>query len=138
MGHWAEIDENNIVKRVIVIKEAMLDTGHWGDKANWVKTSYNTNNGKHYVPKEYQDFSEESADQSKSLRKNYAGVGYTYDKTRDAFIPPKPFASWLLNETTCKWGAPIPLPSDASKTIFYIWDENAYQADNTKGWVLDE
>ena len=60
------------------------------------------------------------------------------DKTRDAFIPPKPFASWILNETTCTWNAPIPLPSDASKTIFYIWDENAYQADNTKGWVLDE
>ena len=55
MGHWAEIDENNIVIRVIVIKEAELDTGNWGDKSKWIKTSYNTNNGKHYVPKEHQD-----------------------------------------------------------------------------------
>ena len=64
MGHWAEIDENNIVKRVIVIKEAELDTGAWGDKSKWIKTSYNTSEGKHYVPKEHQDWSEESPDQS--------------------------------------------------------------------------
>ena len=67
MGHWAEIDENNIVKRVIVIKEEVLDTGGWGDKSNWVKTSYNTHNGKHYLPKQNQDWSEESADQSNGL-----------------------------------------------------------------------
>ena len=77
MGHWARIDENNIVQEVIVIKEAELDTGNWGDKSKWIKTSYNTFEGKHYdVPKEHQDWSEESADQSKALRYRYAGTGY--------------------------------------------------------------
>ena len=75
MGHWAEIDENNIVIRVIVIKEAELDTGNWGDKSKWIKTSYNTRDGKHYVPNSSnQDFSVESSDQSKALRYRYAGV----------------------------------------------------------------
>ena len=68
MGHWARIDDDNIVQEVIVIKEAELDTGAWGDKSKWIKTSYNTSEGKHYVPKEHQDFSEESSDQSKALR----------------------------------------------------------------------
>ena len=68
MGHWARIDENNIVQEVIVIKEAELDTGAWGDKSKWIKTSFNTQYGKHYVPKEIQDFTDESSDQSKAIR----------------------------------------------------------------------
>jgi len=104
MGHWAEIDENNIVKRVIVIKEAELDTGAWGDKSKWIKTSYNTYNGKHYVPKEYQDFSEESPDQSKALRFRYAGIGMYYDKINDVFYDPKPEeGDYVLNKITWLW-----------------------------------
>ncbi len=142
MGHWAEIDENNIVKRVIVIKEAMLDTGHWGNKANWVKTSYNTHNGKHYVPNDHQDFSEESADQSKALRYRYAGIGMKYDTTNDVFYFTQPFPSWTLNNTSWEWEAPItePVLTDQQQKDdkYYSWDEDAYQADNTKGWVLKE
>ena len=121
MGHWAEIDENNIVKRVIVITEAMLDTGHWGDKANWVKTSYNTHNGKHYVPNDHQDFSEESADQSKALRYRYAGIGMKYDTTNDVFYFTQPFPSWTLNASTQLWEPPVakPVPYEG-----WDWDES--------------
>ena len=140
MGHWAEIDENNIVKRVIVIKEEVLDTGGWGDKSNWVKTSYNTHNGKHYLPKQNQDWSEESADQSKALRYRFAGVGMYYDATNDVFYEPQPYASWVINKTTWIWEAPIEKPEltdEQSKTgKYYIWNETLYQSDNTKGWEL--
>ena len=140
MGHWAEIDENNIVKRVIVIKEEVLDTGGWGDKSNWVKTSYNTYNGKHYLPKQNQDWSEESADQSKALRYRFAGVGMYYDATNDVFYEPQPYASWVINKTTWIWEAPIEKPEltdEQSKTgKYYIWNETLYQSDNTKGWEL--
>ena len=67
------------------------------------------------------------------FRKNYAGIGFTYDESRDAFIPPKPFASWVLNETTCQWKAPIDITDDDEGT--YYWVETLYQSDNTKGWV---
>ena len=72
--------------------------------------------------------------QSKALRKNYAGIGYTYDKELDAFIPPKCEESWTLNETTCQWECPLPYPTDGKS---YYWDDAAYKADNTKGWVLE-
>lgn len=86
------------------------------------QTSYNTRGGVHYNP----ETGEPSADQSKALRKNYAGLGYTYDATRDAFIPPKPYASWVLNEDTCLWDAPVPYPTDGKR---YTWDEA------TTSWV---
>ena len=139
MGHWARIDENNIVQEVIVIKETELDTGNWGDKANWIKTSYNTHNGKHYVPKEHQDFADESPDQSKAIRYRYAGIGYVYDATNDVFYQQKPYASWVLNTTTWEWEAPISHPEftdeDEENNVWYEWDEDAYQADNTQGWI---
>ena len=139
MGHWARIDENNIVQEVIVIKEAELDTGNWGDKSKWIKTSYNTHNGKHYVPKEHQDWSEESADQSKALRFRFAGIGSIYDATNDVFYEQQPFASWTLNKTTWEWEAPVEYPKlteeDIQNNKSYQWDENLYQSDNTKGWV---
>jgi hypothetical protein len=100
MGHWARIDDNNIVQEVIVITEAELDTGNWGDKSKWIKTSYNTHEGKHYVPKEHQDYTEESPDQSKALRFRYAGINMFYDKTNDVFYDMQPFASWTINKTT--------------------------------------
>ena len=123
MAHFAKLDENNIVVFVTVGrqeddgKEAEL-TARTGDV--YKQTSYNTRGGVHYtdgVP---------SADQSKALRKNYAGLGYTYDAGRDAFIPPKPFASWVLNETTCLWDAPVAYPTDGKR---YTWDEA------TTSWV---
>lgn len=116
MAHFAKI-EDGIVTQVNVIDEeyfnANRETRYTGQ---WVQTSYNTRGGKHYNP----ETGEESADQSKALRKNYAGIGFTYDEGRDAFIPPKPFDSWLLDEDTCNWNAPIPMPTDGG---MYEWNE---------------
>jgi hypothetical protein len=106
MAHFAKV-ENGIVTSVIVIEKEVLDLGHWGDPASWIQTSYNTQGGVHTLG-------------GTPLRKNYAGIGFTYDSVRDAFIPPKPFASWLLDETTCLWNAPTPMPTDGK---MYVWDE---------------
>lgn len=107
MSHFAQIDGNNIVTQVIVIEQDVVDTGLFGDPNSWIQTSYNTSGGIHLLG-------------GTPLRKNYAGIGYTYDSTRDAFIPPKPFNSWTLNETTCLWEAPIAMPDDGK---MYSWDE---------------
>jgi hypothetical protein len=129
VAHFAKLDENNIVIFVTVGrqeddgKEAEL-SARTGDV--YKQTSYNTRGGVHYtdgVPSE---------DQSKAFRKNYAGLGYTYDAGRDAFIPPKPFASWVLNEETCLWDAPVAMPEDAGTgepPKRYTWDED------TISWV---
>jgi hypothetical protein len=115
MSHYAQLDENNVVVFVIHAKsdgkedEFTAQTGQ-----TWKQTSYNTRGGVHYTD------GEPSADQSKALRFNYAGVGFTYDAGRDAFIPPKPFDSWVLDEATCLWQAPIPYPADGGN---YTWDE---------------
>jgi hypothetical protein len=113
MAHFAHLT-NGIVDQVIVIDEETLALGHWGNPSEWVQTSYNTHGGTH-------------ATSGTPLRKNYAGVGYSYDSSRDAFIPPKPFASWLLNETTCLWDAPTPMPVVEGK--MFKWDEP------TTSWV---
>jgi hypothetical protein len=111
MAHFAELDNNNIVKQVIVVaNEELLDNEVESEAkgiafcqtllgGNWKQTSYNGN-----------------------IRKNYAGIGYTYDANRDAFIAPKPFESWVLNEDTCRWDAPIPYPTDGKP---YRWDEDS-------------
>ena len=110
MAHFAKLDENNIVVFVTVGrneddgKEAEL-SARTGDV--YKQTSYNTRAGVHYKSDGTQ-----SEDQSKAFRKNYAGLGYAYDAGRDAFIPPKPYASWVLNETSCLWDAPVPMPTD--------------------------
>lgn len=90
MSHYAQIDQNNIVINVIVAEQDFIDSGAVGDPAQWIQTSYNTLAGKHLLG-------------GTPLRKNYAGIGYTYDPVRDAFIPPRPTGSWRLNETTCQW-----------------------------------
>ena len=113
MAHFAKV-ENGVVTQVIVIEQDVLNLGHWGDPALWIQTSYNTQGGVH-------------SQGGTPLRKNYAGVGFTYDSGRDAFIPPKPFASWLLNESTCQWGAPTPMPVEEGKR--FTWDEP------TTSWV---
>lgn len=116
MSHFAQIDSNDTVTRVLVIEQDVIDTELFGDPASFVQTSYNTRGGVHYDPYTNQP----SEDQSKSLRKNFAGIGFKYDRTRDAFIPPQNFASWLLNEETCLWDAPVARPTDGK---YYDWDE---------------
>ena len=128
MSSYAKVNENGIVETVIVAESEFFDTFVDDTPGKWIQTSYNTRGGVHYEP----DSNTPSSDQSKALRKNHAGIGYTYDKTRDAFIPPQRFTSWTLNNTTCLWDPPIPQPSDGKA---YIWDEDLYQSDNTKGWV---
>lgn len=110
MAHFAQLDENNVVLQVIVVhNNELMDNGQESEAkgiafcqslfgGNWKQTSYNGN-----------------------FRKNYAGVGYIYNVQFDAFIPPKPYASWVLNESTCKWEAPVSMPNDGNN---YIWDEN--------------
>ena len=121
MAHYAFLNMQNIVTEVIVGKDETDGPTNWemhyGNIREQVckRTSYNTRGGVHYVN------GEASADQSKAFRKNYAGIGYTYDATRNAFIPPKPFNSWILNETSCLWEAPIVYPSDGK---MYTWNEN--------------
>ena len=110
MAHFAELDENNVVLRVIVVNNnETIDVDGVEKEAigvafcekllggTWKQTSYNGN-----------------------IRKNYAGIGYTYDAQKDAFIPPKPYNSWVLDENTCRWEAPVPYPQDGKR---YLWDE---------------
>ena len=120
MAHYAFLNMSNIVTEVIVGKDETDGPTNWemhyGNFREQVckRTSYNTKGGVHYtngVP---------SDDQSKAFRKNYAGLGYTYDETRDAFIPPQPFDSWLLNEQSCLWEAPVAYPEDGQQ---YTWNE---------------
>jgi hypothetical protein len=115
MSHFAKVN-NGIVEQVIVAEEDFFATFVDTSPGQWIKTSYNTRGGKHYDP----ETGELSADQSKALRKNYAGIGFTYDAAKDAFIPPKPFNSWLLDEDTCLWNAPVAYPDDGGR---YVWNE---------------
>ena len=116
MAHFAKLDANNIVTFVTVGRQE--DDGREADLCArtgdvYKQTSYNTHGGVHALG-------------GTPLRKNYAGIGYTYDADRDAFIPPKPYASWVLNEGTCLWDAPVAYPDDGKR---YSWDEA------TTSWV---
>ena len=115
MGHFAKVS-NGIVTRVIVAEADFFNNFVDDSPGQWIQTSYNTRGGVHYTP----NTNEPSEDQSKALRKNYAGIGYTYDSTRDAFIPPQPFNSWTLNENTCLWDSPVAYPTDGK---LYKWNE---------------
>lgn len=120
MAHFAQLDENNVVTQVIVVhnNDCQIDGVEsedagilfckqlFGADTQWKQTSYNGN-----------------------MRKNYAGIGYTYNSVRDAFIPPQPFQSWVLDDATCQWNAPTPMPTDGQ---MYSWDEA------TTSWVLPE
>lgn len=121
MAHFAKLDENNIVLQVIVVGNSTINDlpfpesepvgvafcqSLFGHDTNWQQTSYNAN-----------------------FRKNYAGIGFTYDAALDAFIPPKPYPSWILNTQTCLWEAPIPYPNDGNR---YIWNEE------TQSWNIVE
>lgn len=115
MSHFAQIDSNNTVIQVIVVEQDVLDTGLFGPKESWIQTSYNTYGGVHLQG-------------GTPLRKNYAGIGYTYDSVRDAFIPPKNYASWTLDETTCLWKAPTPMPVEEGK--IFSWNEETQSWDS--------
>jgi hypothetical protein len=101
MAHYAKIDDKNIVTEIIVATQDVINSGFFGDPNTWIQTSYNTHNGVHIDPMTLKL----SEDQSKALRKNYAGIGYTYDPVRDAFIPPKPEGNFKLDEFSCCWVA---------------------------------
>ena len=115
MGHFAKVS-NGIVTKVIVAEQDFFNNFVDDSPGQWIQTSYNTRGGVHYTP----NTNEPSADQSKAIRKNYAGIGYSYDTTKDAFIPPQPFNSWTLNEDTCLWDSPVPYPVDGKP---YKWNE---------------
>lgn len=110
MAHYAKVN-NGIVEQVIVAEPEFFNTFVDSSPGQWIQTSYNTHGGQH--------------PEGRPLRKNYAGIGYTYDSVRDAFIPPKPFASWLLDEDACLWQAPTPMPTEGN----WRWDEA------TTSWV---
>jgi hypothetical protein len=171
MAHFAKISETKEVLQVLTLNNSdMLNADSVEDESigqqylethnnwpaqMWIQTSYNTSGNKHYIN------GEESADQSKALRGNYAGIGYTWDEDDQIFWPKKPYASWVKHIVTASWQAPITYPSvttynttwtkadidngiapegttagDARNDVSYIinWDESAYQADNTTGW----
>jgi len=115
MAHYAILDENNIVVQVIVGKDEGEDGVDWEQYYGGKRTSYNTCGGVHSLG-------------GTPFRKNYAGIGYTYDPIRDAFIAPQPFPSWVLNEDTCVWESPVPFPTDGQ---LYNWDEA------TTSWVVN-
>ena len=125
MAHFALLDENNIVTFVTVGRDE--DNGKEAELSArtgqvYKQTSYNTRGGVYYIP----GTNEPDPDQSKAFRKNYAGIGYTYDSVIDGFIPPQPYPSWLLNTTTGLWEPPVPYPTDGK---LYIWDEA------TQSWI---
>ena len=130
MASFAKIENNIVIRVESVVNEVLKDSNgieqesigieflktlYNEPNAIWKQTSYNTNNGVHSLG-------------GIPFRKNHAGIGYIYDETRDAFIPLKPFNSWVLNENTCNWESPIPYPQDGNS---YIWDES------TLSWVLN-
>ena len=116
MSHFAKV-EDGIVTQVLVVEQDFIDNHMDGE---WVQTSYNTYGGKHYDPDTRLE------DDKPPLRKNYAGIGHTYDATRDAFYAPQPYPSWTLDDDTCLWNPPVAYPDDGK---MYSWDE-----DNTQ-WV---
>ena len=125
MAHFAKLGTGNIVERVEVVSNDIATTEQAGveflqnlyqDRSVWKQTSFNTLAGEHLLD-------------GTPLRKNYAGIGFTYDEDRDAFISPKPYASWVLNEETCQWEAPVALPNTENR---YNWNEETQQ------WDLNE
>ena len=115
MAHFAKV-KDGIVTNVIVAEQEFIDNLIDHERGKWVQTSYNTHGGVHTLG-------------GTPLRKNFAGIGYTYDQVRDAFIPPKPYPSFILNEDTCLWEAPVAKPTDGQE---YKWNEE------TTSWDLDE
>lgn len=117
MAHYAKV-LNGIVTKVIVAEEDFFNEFVDDSPGKWIQTSYNTRGGVHYKP----NSNIPSDDQSKALRKNYAGIDWIYDEGKDAFYPPQPYSSWIIDESTGWWKAPTPIPDDDNK---YEWDETS-------------
>ena len=130
MAHFAELDNDNRVVRINYGPDTITEEEIRARGLNVRKCSYNTNGGVHYDPV----LGEPSEDQSKAYRLNYPGIGWIYDETINGFRPfNSPYGSWTLNTTTGLYDSPIANPGDPSKV--WVWDEDLYQSDNTKGWV---
>jgi hypothetical protein len=130
MSQFAQIDDQYIVQRVLVIDQAEIDTGNWGDPASFVQTSYNTYGGVYYTPNSSPLTPD--PDQSKAFRKNFAQPGYTYlpnGPEGEGFTPPPPYPSWVMNSFSYLWEAPVPMPVP-NNPPYYVWDEA------TVSWVL--
>ena len=112
MAHYAKV-KDGVVTQVIVAEAEFFDTFVDSEPGKWIQTSYNTRGGVHYGQ-------DGEPDDGVALRKNYAGIGFTYDSAKDAFIPPQPYASWTLNDDTCLWEAPVAYPDDGER---YKWNE---------------
>jgi len=123
MSEFAKIDDNNIVTNVIVAEQDFIDSGKVGDPSKWIQTSHNTKGGIHYG-------ADGNPDGEVALRKNYAGIGFTYNEAIDAFIPLQTYVGWILNESICQWESPIPVPDDEGPDKEYTWDEN------TQNWIV--
>jgi len=129
MAHFAKLNDDNVVIEVLVVENKYAETEVAGiaflqgifNYSNWKQTSYNSERGVHKLG-------------GTAFRKNYAGIGYKYDSSKDAFIKPKndDGTTYVFNESACWWDRPINYPDDGE---LYFWDESVYQADNTKGWV---
>jgi hypothetical protein len=113
MGHFAKVVDGKVTQ-VIVAEPEFFNTFIDSSPGEWIQTSYNTHGGVHRFG-------------GNPLRKNYAGIGYTYDRTKDAFIPPQPHLSWILNEETCLWEPPVPMPDTGYQ---FMWDENK------RDWII--
>jgi hypothetical protein len=120
MAHYAKV-KDGVVTQVIVAEPEFFDIFVDNEPGEWLQTSYNTFGGKHFDPETGEE------DDGTPLRMNYAGVGFTYDKDKDAFIAPQTYPSWVLNEDTCLWEAPVAYPEDGKR---YKWDEG------TTSWVV--
>ena len=118
MSHFAKVTDGKVTQ-VIVAEKEFFDTYVDSTPGEWIQTSYNTRGGVHYGQ-------DGNPDGGVALRGNYAGIGYTYDRTNDVFYPASPYASWVLNNTTWTWEAPVAMPTDGKK---YAWDEA------TTSWV---
>jgi hypothetical protein len=122
MGHFAKVLDGKVTQ-VIVAEPEFFNTFVDSSPGTWLQTSYNTRGGVHYVP----NSDTPSENQSKALRANYAGLGYTYDQVNDVFYAPQPYPSWTISAPTWQWQAPVPYPSTGG---LYSWDEA------TQSWVL--
>jgi hypothetical protein len=130
MAHFAQIDDNNIVQQVLVIDQAEINTGNWGNPAKWIQTSYNTRGGVYYIP----NTDTPDPDQSKAFRKNYACIGYLWlpnGPQGEGFSPPQPYPSWSMDSFSYQWQPPIPYPPHPwpQGVVGYQWDEA------TQSWV---
>ena len=139
MGHYAKV-QDSVVTQVIVAEPEFFDSFVDSSPGKWIKTSYNMRGGVYYDPNTNQPADDQSVinEDEARLRKNFAGKGYTYDRDRDAFIPPKPYNSWVLNEDTCLYDPPVPYPTDdPSEGYMYVWNEELKDWEQEPDYIVE-